>query len=1472
MILKTYKTDSKGAITPILSLPEDYNGTAQLIVTVANQKIKQQITIEEPSEVKIGQTEETLKILVSTDKPLYQPDQVINIRTLAMYGESKGVYQQNITIEIDDPEGNKLFRTERICNEYGIASTNFTVTDQMPIGNYKITAKVGETGAQKSVTVKRYVLPRFNIAFNEIKSWYTVDEDISGTINCKYFFGKAVKGDITFHARTYYGGVWDVIYSTSGKLSEDGEFTFTVPAVEYTVGLPINQDNGLVELNATITDPSDHCESKLMSVSIARKPILITAISDTNIKGAESKYYILTQAPDGSIVDNANITATVDSNEILSGITNTKGLAEVKFTYDDQKELDITVEKASSRATEKFELKADSGLKLVADKMYYKVGDHCEFDVFYRGESFTKWVYYDVLSNGFTVSTGCFRLSGGTVGFGGFGIDITPEMVGSTYVRVYKIEKDEDVVSDRLELAIAPISELEVTIEKDDDIYNPHQPVTLKFTVTEGAEAVQGALGVAIIDQSLYALSERFGGFEDIYFELEQTALEPRYQVWEYLFSADSAANSIPLPETNILDPGEYQEGYSYPDIGLQSNWKDEQDNAENTKEDYITIYWTGIFIITFIGITAFAFYGIRRSKPFFVLGLLIVLIIATVLGGVIFNLKDFRTDKESETSLSQQPFNEDSNGDDGIIPKGGGNATGAPEWKNANDVLDAGAIDEDSEEGMPAPWDANFALRKKDVDNDDLTNLEEYSQESPTMEQLEELKRETREVHVREYFPETWYWNPVLITDETGTAELELMTPDSITTWEIKAVANTKNAKIGVNNENLTVFQQFFIEPDIPVSVIRNDTFPLRIMVYNYDNVSHDIIVYLEEDLWFEALDNTTKMVTVPADNVSKVMFTIRALEVGEHNVTVSGYNGKAWDDVIKPMRVDPDGKRVSETINGKLSDDQTVTQTITLSPERVPNSENAFIKLQGGMEAVMLDGAESFIRYVSGCGEQSMSALNIDILAFDTVQKLGTATEEKMFEYEHITTQGIQHELQYLLPAQNGKGRGIVWFPDDEDVHQWLTSWGLLTFQDAVDAGFELDQTIIPDMQSWLLSQQEDDGSFVFPERGLYEYTNPILRAKTVSCSAYITRSLIYSGYSPTNTAVQNAVDYIEEHAKDNWDDPYTIALVLIVLEDADGDSTLRNELAARLEELKIEDAENGTVSWSSGTSMITDADDFGFGWEGGYGYGSNYHSIETTGYAVMALAKNKDSASNTVQKGIKYLIENRQGLGGWFSTQDTVVAFQTLKLAGMNTIEKLDIELTAGNTQSTTITFDESNIDITYLIDLRPYLEETTEVTIKSSGSGSIMYQIYYEEYIPWNIIGADKPQELILNISYDTTNIKVNDRITASLELKYMGTADHIKMVLVDLRAPVGFSFVESDFQDMKSTDKISQYEINNRQAYLYIEDISYAETITVTYHLEADDPIKGTIQGVQAYDMYNPNLKSELEPIEVVATE
>src|SRR5262249_57990068 len=51
----------------------------------------------------------------------------------------------------------------------------------------------------------------------------------------------------------------------------------------------------------------------------------------------------------------------------------------------------------------------------------------------------------------------------------------------------------------------------------------------------------------------------------------------------------------------------------------------------------------------------------------------------------------------------------------------------------------------------------------------------------------------EVKPVRVREYFPETLYSNPSLVTDAEGKAKIDLRMADSITTWRITALASSR-------------------------------------------------------------------------------------------------------------------------------------------------------------------------------------------------------------------------------------------------------------------------------------------------------------------------------------------------------------------------------------------------------------------------------------------------------------------------------------------------------------------------------------------------------------------------------------------------------------------------------------------------------------------------------------------------------
>jgi uncharacterized protein YfaS (alpha-2-macroglobulin family) len=108
-------------------------------------------------------------------------------------------------VEIEDPKGNRVFKKNLRTGEFGIASVDFQLADEINHGNYQITCMINKKIiAQKTVQVKRYVLPKFKIEIYTDKRFYRPLEKIKGSINAYYFFGKPVdNAGVTITAKTY---------------------------------------------------------------------------------------------------------------------------------------------------------------------------------------------------------------------------------------------------------------------------------------------------------------------------------------------------------------------------------------------------------------------------------------------------------------------------------------------------------------------------------------------------------------------------------------------------------------------------------------------------------------------------------------------------------------------------------------------------------------------------------------------------------------------------------------------------------------------------------------------------------------------------------------------------------------------------------------------------------------------------------------------------------------------------------------------------------------------------------------------------------------------------------------------------------------------------------------------------------------------------------------------------------------------
>jgi len=1386
-------TDDEGSATATFTAPS-WSDRVRLVISSGNERVETETVVDD-----------TVRVFISTDKPVYQPGQVMHIRVLSFAGSNPLPSGAPLILEVIDPNGDKIFKKQLAPDEFGISSYDLALSDQIIQGTYTVKAYSGERSATKAVIVKDYVLPKFRVSLFDLKDWYLVTDKIEGYVYCEYFFGKSVQGTYELEASVYYG-VWTPVHETSGTLA-DGGFPVEIPPVGYAIGIPAAGGNGYLRLNVTVTDTGDHSETKSTIIPIAPAPVSLSVLTDSCVRGHESVFHVIARSPEGKPAEGRTIYWKLYEDDVSVGtvdpvVTDSRGIAELRFVYEQQTSMSVGLG-YSMTARVDVDLHGGPGLKVIADKSSYDVGEQGTFDVVYEGPSLTANVYYDVVSRGYMVDRGVLRLEDGQASLV---MTMTPDMEPFAQVRAYKIEPDMDVSRDAITFGVGSSSALAVTVLANQTSYRPRDAVSLDFEVTSGSDPVLAALGVSIVDEAVIEVGSAMVGFEELVFGLDEEFVVPQYQVLSYVY-----ASSPSLPsESEVIVP-------ELDEARMTATMAANLDAAAALVESATEAYWMSLILVGGVLLVGGLAFAARSGRRF--LGLLSAFVVVSLLVIAAF-----------AAYAMTHGF-------------GGGSYTDTPPeggvWRNE-------LIERSSDDGVD--WfDGLF---------DEGGTQDELPSKVPTYSGAPEA------TIVRNYFPETWYWEPCLVTGEDGAASLALTAPDSITSWNVSVMASTKDGLIGSGSSSVLVFQPFFVDPDIPVSVVRNDVFPLKVQVYNYLGSAQNVTVTLTEEPWFTLLSPSSQSVWVPTDYVSSVEFTIQADKVGWHTVKLDAYALGVSDAVAKPMRVVPDGMKVETLFNGQVEDGN-ATSTLTLDPARIEGAENAWVKLQGGMEAVMLEGVEAFIQFVTGCGEQSLSLLSIDILAYDTVQRLGSSPE-RLFEYETMVNQGIQHELMYLVKPDNNIGRGIVWFPGNQDAHPWLTSWGLLAFQDAVNAGFGLDDKIISDMQAWLLSIQDDDGSWEFPSWGIYEFNNPILKAKKIAATSYIARALMYSGVPSSSTEIVAAVDYVEEHVSEVWEDPYSLALCLLVLQQGGGSTSLRAEAAAQLDSLKQE--LNGTYYWGSDTNMISD-DGFGGVRVDMWGGASSTHVIETTGYAAMAL-NGEGTYLQVVEGAVKYLLDHRQSLGGWYSTQDTIVAFHALNsVTGTPLVEDIVARVYAEGAEVFEVHMDDFNRDVTYYVDLRPYLGNVTNVTVSASGAGTLLYSVYLAQYLPWPDELPSNPY-LTLEVTYDATHIAVTDSVTAHLYLLYSGPAPALSMILVDLRAPMGLSFVLQEFDSLRSAGVISSYDSNDRQVVVYIMNVVSGTPVEFDYSLVPQMIISSTVQDISAWDMYDPDaMRSELEPEE-----
>lgn len=717
----------------------------------------------------------------------------------------------------------------------------------------------------------------------------------------------------------------------------------------------------------------------------------------------------------------------------------------------------------------------------------------------------------------------------------------------------------------------------------------------------------------------------------------------------------------------------------------------------------------------------------------------------------------------------------------------------------------------------------------------------------------------------VRSFFPETLYTNPALITDGDGRASVNITLADSITTWRITSLASTAAGALGSSTAPLRVFQDFFVDLDLPVSVTQGDEVAVPVVVYNYLPSPQSVSLELRQDDWFtlESGDTSYKQVEVGAGEVTVAHFRLKASKIGDQQLQVTGRLGgrtsgtPSGDAVARNLTVVPNGEERLVVHNERL--EGSATKEVSIPEEAIPDASKIFVKFYPGALSQMVEGLDSILRMPGGCFEQTSSSTYPNVLVLDYLKTSKKLTPEIQAKAEGYISLGYQKLVTFEV-----KGGGFSWFGNDP-ANKILTAYGLMEFSD-MSRVHEVDPRVIERTQAWLASQQQPDGSFKPDTYFINEGATTRYNTDLVRITAYIGWALASTGYK--GEAVEKAKQYVRSHVTGK-EDAYTLAVIANFAADSGTDRGWTESAVGTLASKASEDGKLAFWKQEGETPTSARADSA---------------DLETTALAVQALLKS-GQGGGLAKKGLDYLTSKKDALGNWQTTQATILALKAFLLShtrGSNTDTEGTISVSVDGRPAGSVQVTRDNNDLLHLVDLKQFTHTgANRIALSFNGRGAMQYQIIGRYYVPWSRVadsgGTGRGAEpLSIDLTYDRTRLAQDETVTTRVRVQN-NTAAKAKMVMIDLGIPPGFEPLAEDFAELLDTTrgklggKVEKYTITAKQVILYLDGLNARQTVDFNFRLRAKFPLRAQTFPSRVYEYYNPDSGDSTKPLTLSVT-
>jgi anti-sigma factor RsiW len=893
------------------------------------------------------------RLLLTTDKPMYQPGQEIQLRALALNAFTLKPRAGDAEFEVVDSKGNRIFTKKTKLSDFGIGSASMPLADEVNLGTYRVAVTASGLRQERTIEVAKYVLPKFKLELELDRTSYRPLETVKGTVRASYFFGKPVRG----RAKATIGR--EVV---TGDLREDGSWSFEAPAGAEGAG----------KVEVTVTDTADHAETKASAIVVAKEPLKVLLVPEGGqiVYGIENAFYVLVSYPDGRP---AKAEVRLRVNGALHDVaTDDLGVGRIAA----REPYAISLEQARDKAgneTKAMEARTPIGgddFLVRLDKPAYKGGETMTVRVLGAPGP----VYVDFIKGG-------QLLLAKAVEKGELAFDIPPDLFGTLQVIAYRRHSARPQV--RLAYVNLPDG-LRIRPRAAKETFRPGEEMPVEFEVTDAqGRPIQAALGIAVVDEALYGLVESKIASEKAWLSLAPELVDTRgflrADAAEIFGAANRNAQGFVCGNAKAARPpalvqGSYQRRVEELALFVATfnDWIGTGTKvAAIVLLSLLALIVLGVPLVRFVGALFTARvpgYAIVIALAVAALGVLVygqvdridrgafflllaacafiglefsaavwwfrrgrraetVLCVLLTLGTVIWG-GTLATEPDAEPLMSWERFS--------VVmqSKFAGRQKLPPTYDQYEAYVQAyretasgqtlRAVPSAETHPTPVPLSVPPPVEpaKPPLQHSSGERIKTYGIDMLSTTGYADGDAGPKPARIREYFPETLFWMPELITDERGHATLTLPPADSITSWRMLASGIARTGALGFETANLKVFQDFFADIDFPVALTKGDRVHVPVAVYNYLKEPQTVAVRVQREAWFELLDDETKSIALKAGEVSVVYFGLKVKEHGRKSLTVFA-DGKVSDALRRSVELMEKGREVpitsSERVRGR-------------------------------------------------------------------------------------------------------------------------------------------------------------------------------------------------------------------------------------------------------------------------------------------------------------------------------------------------------------------------------------------------------------------------------------------------------------------------------------------------------------------------------------------------------------------------